>query len=55
MLSLNEPASKNFNDGMHSVVYELICLKLGVVVNTFELYILTPAYMTLTFIQGHRC
>ena len=35
--------------------YRAISVKLGVMIETTELYILMSVWMTLTFIQGHSC
>ena len=42
-----------FHD-MHSVIYELIWFKLGMMVDTTEVYILILVWVTLTSIRGHR-
>ena len=47
-------ASKNFNVGICLDIYESVWFKGGVIIDTFELYILTVGYVTLTMIQGHR-
>ena len=44
--------SKNF--GMHSHVYESIWFKVGMMIDTIELYILILTLLILTLIQGHR-
>ena len=36
-------------------IYRQISFKLGVMIETNELYILIPKWMTLIFIQGHSC
>ena len=38
---------------MHLDIYESIWLKLGMLLNTIELYILIQVSLILTFIQGH--
>ena len=38
---------------MHSDTYELIWLKLDLIIDTTELYILILVFWTLTLIQGH--
>ena len=38
--------------GLYSDIYSLISFKLGVMIETTELYILISVWMTLTFIQG---
>ena len=54
MTALLLTASKNFNVGMHSDVYEMICFKVGMVVDTIKHYILKLVCVTLNFIQDHR-
>ena len=34
-------------------IYELISFKLGMMLDTIELFILKPVWMILTFTQGH--
>ena len=45
---------KNIYIGVHSVVYELILFKRGMMKDSVELYILVLDEVILTFIQGHR-
>ena len=46
--------SKSFNTGMH-LVYEPVWCKLGMMIDTIELYSLILVGVILTFIGGHRC
>ena len=46
--------SNNFGTGMHSDIYELIWFKLGLVIDTAELCMMTLGLVILTIIQGHR-
>ena len=46
---------KNFNISLYSDIYECVPFKLGLMIETSELYILTSVWMTLTSIQGHSC
>ena len=39
---------------MHLDIYEPVWFKLGMMIETIELYSLSPVYVTLTFIQAHR-
>ena len=43
-----------FNIVMCQDICEPICFKLGMMLNTIELYSLIPHWMTLMFTQGHR-
>ena len=46
---------KRLNFGLHSDIHKLIFFKLGMLIETTELYILIPVWMNLIFIQGHIC
>ena len=47
-------ASKTFNVGMHSDIYKSIWVRLDVMIDTIELYMLILVVVTLTSIQGRR-
>ena len=45
--------SKKVNVGMHLNVYELIWFKLGMMIDTKELYMFILVRLTMTLFQGH--
>ena len=47
-------ALQTFNVGMHSNVYEWIWFRLGMMIDTVQLYIMILVLLTLTLIQSHR-
>ena len=46
--------SGELNVGLRLVVYDPMCLKLGMMTDCIDFYSLIPVSMTLTFIQCHR-
>ena len=46
--------SRNFTADMHSDIYDPVWFKLGIMIDTLELYIFILIYVALILIQGYR-